>query len=173
VTSSAHAHICLVGLSGSGKSTLAPVLAARLGLGASVDLDSVIEQRAGQSVSSIFAELGEEVFRRYEAEALAEALGGPASVIATGGGVVVDQANRLLLRKQATVVWLRTEVSDLVDRLGDSEGSRPLLNGDVKLALDRMAGERDPLYAEVADRVVDVAGLDPLSLAEVVWMALT
>lgn len=168
MTASEEQHICLVGLSGSGKSTVGPILASQLGLGACVDLDIVIEQRLGRSASQIFAEQGEGVFRQCESEALEEALAGPAVVIATGGGVVLDQANRLLLSRQATVVWLRCSVADLADRLKDAEGSRPLLTGDIEFALHRLAEERNALYSSVADLVIDVDGLDPRAVSEAV-----
>ncbi|CAB4737435.1 unannotated protein [freshwater metagenome] len=161
-------HICLVGLSGSGKSTLGPLLASQLNLGACVDLDLVVEQRLGAPASQIFAEQGEPLFRQYECEALAEALAGPAVVIAAGGGIVLDPTNRMMLKAQATVIWLRASVPDLVERLRDSEASRPLLTGDVEFALHRLAEERTALYASVADVVIDVDGLDPRTLTEAV-----
>lgn len=161
--------IALVGLSGSGKSTIAPLLASRLGYGDSVDLDRLIERRFGRSVDEIFAEDGEAAFRRAEADALAEALAGPPVVIATGGGIVLQQDNRSLLRSRATVVWLRASPTHLAERLADTTEARPLLAGDAQFALDRLASEREALYSEVADLTVDVEGLDVASvLAEVI-----
>lgn len=173
MTDTAEQHICLVGLSGSGKSTVGPILAGRLRLGACVDLDMVIEQRLGSSVSEIFAEKGEVAFRQCESEALQEALAGPVAVIATGGGVVLDQTNRILLSRQATVVWLRCSVTDLADRLTDADGSRPLLAGDLEFALHRLAEERNALYSSVSDFVIDVDGLDPQAVSEEVIQALS
>ncbi len=156
-----NSHICLVGLSGTGKSTLGPILASHLGLGACVDLDRVIEQRLGASTTQIFQDQGEAFFRQCESEALAEALTGPPVVIAAGGGVVLDQSNRILLSGQVTVVWLRGSVAHLAERLRESEGSRPLLRGDSEFALQRLSEEREALYASVADLAIDVDGLDP------------
>ncbi|HTN99204.1 MAG TPA: shikimate kinase [Microthrixaceae bacterium] len=157
--------IALVGLSGTGKSTIAPLLASRLGFGASVDLDRVIEGQFGRSVESIFEEDGEGAFRDAESDALAQALAGPPVVIATGGGVVLDRENRSLLKSDATVVWLRASPALLASRLSDTTEARPLLAGDPQFALVRLAAEREALYNEVADHIVDVEGLD---VAEVV-----
>lgn len=165
-------HICLIGLSGSGKSTVAPVLASLLGMGACIDLDQIIEQKLGMEVSSVFAEQGEAVFRQYESEALVEALHGPPVVIAAGGGIVLDPSNRALLAGNVTVVWLRGSVAQLAERLQDSEGSRPLLSGDPEFALQRLAEEREALYAGLADIVIEIDGLGPREVAEATAKAL-
>jgi shikimate kinase len=160
------AHVALVGLSGAGKSTVAPLLANRLGVGSFVDLDRVIERRRGCTVAEIFDTDGEAAFRRLESDALAEALDGPPVVIATGGGIVLDHGNRALLRAGATVVWLRATPAHLAGRLADTNEARPLLSGDAEFALHRLAEEREALYSEVADLVIDVDGVDPVSVAE-------
>ena len=160
-------HIALVGLSGTGKTTLAPLLAGRRHL-AVVDLDREIEQRAGATAAALFAERGEEEFRDLESEVLRAALDGPPAVIATGGGVVVRPGNRSLLALRSTVVWLRADVESLVARLRGSPQDRPLLAGDPATALRRLARERDPLYEEVADLVVDAASDPAAAIAELV-----
>ena len=159
-------HVALVGLSGSGKSTLAPLLAFRTGRALSIDLDRVVEEMAGRTVAEIFAEEGETGFRALESQALAEALAGPPAVIATGGGVVLERENRRLLRDHAEVVWLRATPAHLAERLQDTSEARPLLDGDAEFALHRMATEREALYSEVADLVVDVDGVDPRTLVD-------
>lgn len=160
------AHIALIGLSGSGKSTVAPMLAARRGDLVVVDLDRVVEQRCGRSVQDIFDTDGEAGFRSAESEALASALNGPPAAIATGGGVVLAAENRSLLREGATTVWLRAHPDLLAQRLNDTTEARPLLEGDAEFALRRLSAEREALYSEVADVVIDVDGLDPLSVLE-------
>lgn len=159
-------HLALIGLSGSGKSTLAPLLASRTGLGAAIDLDRDIERRLGRPVAEIFEHDGEAAFRRAECEALRDVLGGPPCVVATGGGVVLDPDNRALLRAGATVVWLRASVDELALRLSDTAEARPLLAGDVGFALTRLSAERDALYGEVADVIVDVDGASPEHLLD-------
>lgn len=166
-------HIVLVGLSGSGKSTLAPLLRSRTGRSAVVDLDRAIESMTGRTIPEIFEEEGEAGFRLLESQALADALAAPPAVVATGGGVVLEYENRRLLRDNAVVVWLRARPDHLALRLADTSEARPLLDGDMEFALHRMATEREALYAEVADLVVDVEGGDPLTLADEIAARLT
>ena len=159
-------HVVLVGLSGSGKSTAAPLIASRTGR-VVVDLDRVVSERVGRTVAELFAEPdGEARFRVLETEALLDALSGPPAVIATGGGVVLSPANRSSLRGDTHVVWLRAHPSRLAARLADTTEARPLLDGDVEFALQRLSEERAALYDEVADVVIDVDGVDPVSVAE-------
>lgn len=159
-------HIALVGLPGSGKSTLAPLLASRLGRRAVVDLDRLVEERFGTTVSAIFSEHGEAVFRDAESEALAASLDGDPAVIATGGGVVLSAENRRRLAASARVVWLRAHPDHLQERLADGSSSRPLLAGDPAFALARLSEERNALYEQIADLVVDVDGVAPNDLAD-------
>lgn len=165
-------HVALVGLPGSGKSTLAPLLASRLGRHAVVDLDRLVEERFDTTVSVIFSEHGEAAFRNAESEALAAALDGDPAVIATGGGVVLSAENRRRLATSARVVWLRAHPDHLQERLADGSSSRPLLAGDPAFALARLSEERNALYAQVADLVVDVDGVAPNDLADEVARSL-
>lgn len=159
--------IALVGLSGSGKSTIAPILASRLGLGTSVDLDRVIEEMFSDSIESIFRSEGETRFREFESDALATALASAPVVVATGGGCVMDRGNRALLRSGDVItIWLRASTSELVNRLRDTTEARPLLAGDPEFALQRLAEEREALYQEVADLIVDVDGSDVRSVVD-------
>ena len=160
------AHLVLVGLSGTGKSTVAPLLAERRGVVA-VDLDRLLEQRFGRPVARVFIEDGEPEFRRAEAELLAEVLVGPPAVVATGGGAVLDPESRRRLA-DAFVVWLSAPIDLLVRRLSDVAERRPLLADDPATALRAMATEREPLYREVADLVVDVERRSPEEIAEMV-----
>lgn len=158
-------HLLLVGMTGSGKSTVARVLGLRLDRQV-VDLDTEIERRAGKSVRRIFADDGEAYFRELESTALRDALADDeAHVIAPGGGVVVSEANRALLRgRRARVAWLCADIDTLVERVGRS-GHRPLLDDDPRGTLQRMLREREQWYREVADVIVLV---DNRSVNEVV-----
>lgn len=167
-------HIALVGLSGSGKSSVAPLLASRLGYGAAVDLDRVVERMFSKSIAEIFADEGEMRFREFESDALARALSGPPVVVATGGGSVLDQNNRVRLRQpDVKVIWLKASPARLAERLKDTNEARPLLDGDRDFALQRLSEERTALYQEVADHVIDVDGLDLRSVAEEIERVLT
>jgi shikimate kinase len=158
-------HVALVGLSGVGKSTVAPLLATRRGCVA-VDLDRAVELRTGRTVAEVFAADGEEAFRDLESAELARALVGPPSVVATGGGVVLRPSNRALLAEHAVVAWLRAEASELAVRVTRSAQARPLLADDPASTLRRLAAEREALYEQVADIVVDVSGLGPSDVAD-------
>ena len=143
---------------GTGKTTVGRIVAERLGRRL-VDSDEQVEARTGRTVRQIFETDGEATFRREEAAALREALGAPEPcVVAAAGGVVLDPANRRLLREGGdTVVWLRARPETLVTRVADGE-HRPLLADDPRGALERLDAERRALYAEVADATVDVDG---------------
>lgn len=156
--------VVLVGMMGAGKTSVSERLARRRGWPV-FDSDRQVEQMVGRSVAEIWAAEGEAGFRHLEARVLADALASTSpSVIAAAGGTVLDPANRRLLRMHTPVVWLRAEAETLVRRLGLGEG-RPLLAGDVAGAVARLDAERRPLYADVADVIVDV---DNLSADEVV-----
>lgn len=141
--------VSLIGMPGSGKSTLGRRLAKRLGKTA-VDVDTVIERRAGMPIPEIFAREGEAGFRRREAEALAEVSREPGRVIACGGGIVKTPGNLHPLRQNGPVLWLRRPVEAL------PMNGRPLSSG--REALRRMEAERTPLYAAAADAAIDNTG---------------
>jgi len=159
-------NIVLIGFMGSGKSTVGRELHHRLGYPL-VDMDHVIEQRAGKPVAAIFADDGEEVFREMETTLLEE-LGDPAAprrIISTGGGVVGRAMNRDLLRLLGYVVWLHAPVHVILDRTSRNR-DRPLLQ--TENPAERIAAlmeVRDPLYDEVAHLKVDTADLDCAELA--------
>ena len=157
-------HLVLVGPMGAGKTSIGRCLAKHFGL-PFVDSDHVVEQRTGATVPTIFECEGEAGFRARERETLATLLAGPAAVLATGGGAVLDADTRRLLAANGFVVHLHADVPTLLERLA-RDRSRPLLAaGDREVTLRRLATERDPLYAEVADLVFDTAHLAPAEAA--------
>jgi shikimate kinase len=163
-------HVVLVGMMGTGKTTVGRLLAARLGR-PFLDSDAVIEAETGRTVRQIFETDGEPAFRRLEAAALRRAVGSPVpSVIAAAGGTVLDPGNREVLRDAGHVVWLRADPAVLVERV-DGADHRPLLAVDPARALERLDATRRPLYAEVADQVVDVDVRSPDEVVDVVLAA--
>lgn len=156
--------IAMVGLSGAGKSSVSRLLAARLGL-PHADTDALIAARAGSPVPALFVAVGEAAFRDLEAAALAGALAGPPLVLATGGGVVLREANRALLRARALVVWLDAPDSALLARLRAHDEERPLLAGNPAARLAALRAARAPLYAEVAHVTIDTECLSAEEVA--------
>jgi len=145
-------NVYLVGMPGSGKTRVGFELAKIVGL-AFVDLDKEIERAAGSSVTEIFEREGEAGFRRMESEALAVISSREGVVVSCGGGVVLEEGNRALL-SSGRVVWLSMSVERLRER-APVGGKRPLLQAPEDLA--RLIVEREPLYREVADVIVDSA----------------
>lgn len=142
---------------GSGKSTIGKEVAARLGA-RFADCDNVIEQRQGRSIAALFAEGGEQAFRDIEAQALAELVEAGSAVIATGGGTVLREANRDLLRSRTRCVYLHARPEFLWKRLR-RDRRRPLFQvADPEARLRAMSAEREPLYRETAGIVVDIEG---------------
>jgi len=155
----ARRHLALIGLSGVGKSSIGRRAAASLDVGF-VDLDDEITKTAGMPPAEMFTEHGEAAFRDLETQTLAHTLARPDAVlIATGGGVVLRDANREALIDQATSLWLRASVDTLLPRLARNY-KRPLLAGDApEVKLEAMIHDRYPLYEKVANEVLDVDGL--------------
>lgn len=167
-------HLVLIGMMGGGKTTVGVLVADRLGR-SFLDLDQVVEDAAGASIPEQFARVGEEGFRRREADALAVSLDGREPIVlATGGGVVLAPSNRAALRAGSQVVWLRARPETLAARVGSGAG-RPLLTDatdDPVAVLRRLDAERAPLYAEVADLVIDVDELTPIQVVDRIVAAL-
>lgn len=143
----------LIGLMGCGKSSIGRRLSKRLEMPL-IDLDEVVVERAGMSIPDIFTQYGEDAFRDMESEALAEHIGRRA-VLASGGGVVLREANRRLLKGHPPVIWLKASPEFLAKRIA-GDPNRPLLaNQDALQKLTVLAAERYPLYEECADLVIE------------------
>jgi shikimate kinase len=159
-------NIVLIGFMGSGKSTVGRELQQRLGYPL-VDMDQVIEERAGKPITAIFAEDGEAVFRAMETDLLKELADAeaPRRIISTGGGVVGNAENRALLRSMGYVVWLDSSLRVILERTSKNR-QRPLLHTEDPAAKIReMMAVREPLYQETAHLKLDTAGLDSGELA--------
>lgn len=164
----------LVGLRGSGKTTVGRLIASRLNWGFA-DADDEIEVRAGASIASLFESVGLEGFRIRESEVLRELSLLQDHVIATGGGCVVREENRELMRLTGVVVWLTARPETLAGRVEaarETARRRPPLTPLPALAeMERVAREREPLYRSIADCTIDTDGLKPDEVANAIVSA--
>ena len=147
-------NVFLVGPMGSGKSTIGRQLAAVLGL-EFIDCDQAIEAHTGASITLIFDIEGEAGFRARESAMIEQLTAREGIVLATGGGVVLDPENRKWLRSRGEVVYLACSVAQQFERTRLSR-HRPLLQApDPEARLAQLLETRDPLYREVAHRVIN------------------
>lgn len=161
--------ITLIGYRAVGKSTIGRLLARDLDL-AFEDADHVLEQHLGKPIPEIFAQHGERTFRDLETTTLMNLLAGTRPlVLATGGGAVLREVNRALLRRSGgTIIYLHAPVEILQERLRRNAGSRPSLTGaNVADEVPGILALRDPLYREIATHLVDVTGDQSSTLAAV------
>lgn len=168
-------NVILVGYRGSGKTSVGRRLAQRFGW-SFVDTDDRVEAAAGMSISAIFAQRGESAFRQLESEALAAAARERRQVISVGGGAVISEANRGVLRSAGVCIWLNASPEELHRRMQadpHSAATRPPLTGlgsldEARHLLDR----RRPMYAAVADHVVDTTAKSIEQVVETVMSRL-
>ena len=151
----------LLGFMGAGKSTIARGLDPDF-----VDMDALLEEQLGMPIARFFEEKGEAVFRQIEEEVLADLLK-TNQVVSTGGGVVISQKNRDLLKQNPENIYLKADFETLYQRISaDKDNQRPLFLNNSKEDLAAIFDERQAWYEEVASRVVDVARLSPEEIIE-------
>ena len=149
----ASGNLILVGMMGSGKTTMGRALAKHLGKDF-VDSDEEIIKRTGVTVPHIFDVEGEAGFRQRETAAIRELTGRYNMVLATGGGAVLDGQNRTMLQQNGIVIYLKANAHDLWQRTRHDR-NRPLLQTENPYAkLIELFQQRDPLYRQVSDIVV-------------------
>lgn len=159
-------NIVLVGFMGCGKSTVGRDLFQLLGYPL-VDMDSTIERNTGMSIPEIFEKSGENAFRDMETELLQQLAEDTRArkIISTGGGVIMREENRRLLRELGYVVWLDAPVAVIWDRTKRTK-NRPLLQTeDPKVRIQTLLDSRLPMYEEVAHLRLDTSGLNSRELA--------
>jgi len=155
-----HGSVFLVGLMGSGKTTVGRRLAGHLGL-EFIDSDQEIVRRTGAKIPLIFEIEGEEGFRTREKAVIDDLTQRKDTVLATGGGAILDPENRLRLRQRGRVIYLSAGINQLLQRTA-GDRNRPLLQtADPRGRLEELFKARDPLYREVAHWVVDTANRGP------------
>jgi 3-dehydroquinate synthase len=160
-------NIFLVGLMGAGKTTIGRLLARKLNR-RFVDSDHEIEARTGATIPWIFEIEGEACFRRREADVIRDLSGQQGLVLATGGGAVLNPHSRALLAERGTVIYLRASIGSILQRTAHDK-NRPLLQtADPRAKLEELWAQRDPLYREIADLVIDTGRPNVQSMVQTI-----
>lgn len=158
-------NIVITGFMGTGKSTVGSLVADAIGW-SFVDADDEIESRTGRIIADIFAEDGEAAFRRIESVVCQSLAARTQVVIATGGGMLLDERNRTVMLASGMVVCLRADPDELALRLADEIDQRPLLKGDWRA----LYAQRQPIYDSLPFQV-ETTGKTPQEVAlEIVWL---
>ncbi|MBI2329447.1 MAG: shikimate kinase [Chloroflexi bacterium] len=159
-------NIALIGFMGTGKTAVGRALAKKLNR-KFIELDSLIEQKAGKSIPEIFQQDGEIAFRELEIGVTKEIAAMRKAVIACGGGVVLNKINSDRLREGGTVVYLTASPGVILKRVSKEAGQRPLLEVDDPIQTIReLLRFRTPLYERAADITINTSKLDINGVAE-------
>jgi shikimate kinase len=159
--------IVLVGMMGAGKTSVGRRLAGVLHL-PFADADTEIEKAANLTIPEIFAEYGEAHFREGERRVVARLLADGPKVLATGGGAFMCEETRRRCREQGVTIWLKADVSVLLERVR-KKGNRPLLaEADPEAVLRRLLQVREPIYAEADISIASREGPHQALVAEIV-----
>lgn len=161
-------NIVLIGFMGSGKSAAGRVLARKLGRPL-VDVDALIVQQTGRSISQIFAEEGEKYFRDLETEIIRQAAVGENQVIACGGGAVLEKVNVERLKQSSVIVWLKASPESIIKRVTKGKDVRPLLKGKNSIQdIRNLMESRESLYEKAADIDIDTSEMSVEKVVEAI-----
>lgn len=151
---------------GAGKTTVGKDLATALGVSV-IDMDAEIVSQEGKSINDIFAENGEAYFRDLESTFI-KTLPLENAIITTGGGIVMNEANRQWMKEHGFVVFLDANPAEILERLQNDQ-SRPLLKKDKETALFELYNQRLPLYLDCCHMKIDTTGKDiPTIVKEII-----
>ena len=147
----------MLGFMGSGKSTLAPKIAERCGWQA-YEMDQLLEEKFVMRLEEFFRKFGEERFRREEAKLL-HSLAGKELVLSPGGGVVLREENRNVLKEHFFSIYIKVSPETVLKRLAEGENARPLLQGKMNVNdIGEMMRKRNAYYEDAADYILEGDG---------------
>ena len=150
--------IFLIGFMGSGKSTTGRLLGNMLEL-PFLDMDEAIVQEEGRSINQLFEENGEEYFRELETGLLAR-IHESGWIVSTGGGIILREENRTIMKKKGIVIYLEATAGELLGRLKE-DTSRPLLAGNKEKEITDRLGQRLEFYRDTADFMISTDAKSP------------
>ena len=160
--------IALIGFMGTGNTAVGKVLATKLGR-EFIELDSMIEKKAGKTIPEIFQQDGEIGFRELEIEVNKEVAGKENVVIACGGGIVLNKINIDRLREECVIVYLTASPRIILERTSGDKDERPLLSvSDRASQIKELLRFRQPFYERAADIRINTSKLDVYSVAELI-----
>ena len=150
-------NIFLIGFMGCGKSTIARLLSEHLGV-AQVEMDELIVQEQGMPITEIFEKYGEAYFRDIETDLVRRLQTQDGVVVSCGGGAVLREENRRLMKEAGVIVWLTAEPETILERVKHST-NRPVLNGNMNVEyITSLMAKRHDCYEVAADFVVNTDG---------------
>lgn len=159
-------NIALIGFMGTGKTAVGKLLAGKLGR-KFIELDGLIEQRAGKSIPEIFEQDGEIAFRELEIAATKEVAREKGVIIACGGGLVLNKINIDRLRENSIIVYLTASPEAILKRVSAEQGQRPLLEvSNPAQTIRELLSFRKPLYQRAADITINTSKLDIQAVTE-------
>lgn len=165
-------NLYLIGYRGTGKTTIGRLVAAARGWPC-VDADEEIERQAGKSVAEIFREQGEPAFRDLEAEAVADLAARQSHVVSLGGGAILREESRKLLKATGRTIWLTASPHTILARLEQDAWTRqrrPALtqHANQLAEIEQLLAAREPLYRACADKIIDTEGRSAAEIAALV-----
>jgi shikimate kinase len=165
--------IALIGFMGTGKTVVGRLLAEKLGK-SFIELDAEIEKKAGKPVAAIFHEDGEASFRKMEAQITLDISTQRNTVVACGGGIVLDKANVFRLKQEYVIVCLSAAPADILSRISAEADKRPLLDvADKGKKIGELLAARRPLYEQAAEITIETSGIGPPGVVQKIINALS
>ncbi len=163
--------IFLIGYRCTGKTTLGKILAHRLNFDF-IDTDRLIEQHLESTILEIIEKQGWEKFRQIEKQTLLDTKKNKNTVIATGGGIIIDHDNQQFIKKNGFCVWLDADIKTIMDRLNTDNKTRtsrpPLTNKDLFSETNKIVQKRKPLYKNTAHIRIDVSFNTPEEIVNII-----